>query len=135
MASTTNDVEAFHRFQRAHENRVRSILNIRYDIELVVHAINEIDVRRAARAVHRFRAIGAPAGVRVRRAIFGAAIGFGLNDDSGDARAVSVWDDKFLAEQIPGNFEDVRTCVEFARKLFIHRLRRWSQYRVLTFPV
>ena len=115
-SSASYDIEAFDWFERADKYCVGNVLDIRDDIELVVHAVNEIDVCRAADAVHCLSAIRATTTVGVRRAIFGAAIGFSFNDYSADTSTAPVWDDQLFAEQITRDFEGVGTGVEFARK-------------------
>src|SRR3954453_14655988 len=44
LAAATHHLLTLDRLDRAHQHRVRRVLNVRYHIELVVHAVNEINV-------------------------------------------------------------------------------------------
>src|ERR1051325_4085555 len=58
-APLAHELDAFDRLERAHEDRVRNVRQIADDVELVIHAVNEVDVSDAAAAVHRFGAFRA----------------------------------------------------------------------------
>ena len=60
-SATANDIQTFDRLHGAHQNGVRNIFHVRDHIELVVHAIDEVNISRAAKAVHCFRAARASA--------------------------------------------------------------------------
>src|SRR5438874_11662179 len=115
--ATANDIQTFDRRHSAHQYGVRKIFYVRDHIELVVHAVDEINVSRAANAVHRFRAARASAVVSVRGLVLWASISFGLHDDSGHPRAVSVRNDQLISQQIARDFEHIGASIEFAGQL------------------
>ncbi len=65
VAAFAHDLDTFNRFERAHENRMRRIRNVAHNVELVIHAVNEVDVSHAAGSVHRFRSLCAAPAVSV----------------------------------------------------------------------
>src|SRR5205807_3179453 len=101
----------------AHQYGVWSIFDVRYHIELIVHAIDKVDVSRPANAIHCFRAARASSIVCMRGLIFRAAVGFSFDNYARDSRAVSARNDQFFTQQIARDFEHVWASVEFARQL------------------
>ena len=65
VSASAHHVDSFNWFESANEHGVGDIGDVRYDVELVIHAIDEIDVRRAADLVHRFGAVGAATTISV----------------------------------------------------------------------
>src|SRR4029079_11097131 len=53
--------DPFRWFKRSYQDRMWNVFDVCDDIELVVHAVNEIDVSGATDSIHRFRALCAPA--------------------------------------------------------------------------
>src|ERR1043166_1135676 len=78
--AASHPLDPFEGFDGAHQNCVRHIFRACDDVELVVHAVDEVDVCDAARAVHRLGARGAATAVGVRRAVFHAAVSLDLDD-------------------------------------------------------
>src|SRR5215831_19187442 len=97
---------------------MRRIGDVTDHIELLIHAVDEIDVGSAADAVHGFRAICAAPAKGMRRAVFRTTISLSFDDDTGNPPASGVGYHQLLAQQITSDFEHVRTCVELARKLY-----------------
>src|SRR4030095_11342309 len=88
MASCSHQLDSFKRFECTNQHSVRSIVNIGYDVELVVHAIDEINICGTANAVHRLGAFSATATKGVRCSVFRSSVSFRLYDYSGHTRAI-----------------------------------------------
>ena len=86
------------------------------DVELVMHAVDEIDVGYAARAVHRLGARRAPAAVGVRRTVSDPAVSLHLDDAPGHALARRRGHDEQLAQKVARDRERVAARVEAARE-------------------
>ena len=65
MPTHAHEVDSFNRFQSADQDGVWNVDNIAHHVELVVHAINEIDVGESTELVHRFGAFRASSTVSV----------------------------------------------------------------------
>lgn len=116
MPARSHYLYSLNRLERAHQNRMRNIGDVAHGVELVVHAVNKIDIRHAARAVHRLSALRSPSSVRMRGPVFRSAISFNLNYLSRNAFAVWPRHDQKFTEQISSDGEDVRAQVKLARQ-------------------
>ena len=91
-------------------------------VELVIHAVDEVDIGNATDRVHRPRSIGPPPAIGMTGAVLGATIGFGLDDDARHACPVGGRNHQQPAEQPTGYRQDVRTGVKLAGELSVaHR--------------
>src|ERR1043165_258593 len=63
MPARSHDLESFNRLDCADKNRMRYIGDVADDVELVVHAVDEINIRNAARSVHRLSAFCPPSSI------------------------------------------------------------------------
>ena len=86
--------------ERADEDGMRDVRDAGDHVELMVHAVDEVDVGGAADAVHRLRPPGAAAAIGMRGPVRGPAIRLGLDDGARDARAIRGGHDEALAEEI-----------------------------------
>src|SRR5207248_3151178 len=83
-------VDADDGLARAHEHRVPLPFAEADDVEAVVHAVDQIDVRVPRRSIERLRALRDP-DARVAREILRAAVRLGLDDAHGaDSSAVAL---------------------------------------------
>ena len=63
MTALAHQFDAFYWLERADEDRVWNVGYVTDDVELVVHAVNKIDVGHAAFAIHRLGSVGPSAAV------------------------------------------------------------------------
>ena len=63
MPARSHDLDTLNRLERAHQDRMRNVRHAADNVELVIHAVNEIDVRHAAASVHRLGSFRAPSAV------------------------------------------------------------------------
>ena len=71
------------------------------DVHAVVHAVGEVDVRRAGLLPHRCVARAAVVVVRVRCTVFWTEVGLGFDDEPGQAGAVFELSHEQLTKQRP----------------------------------
>src|SRR6185369_10816966 len=87
--------------ERTDEDGMWDVRDARDHVELMVHAVDEVDVGGAADAVHRLGPPGAAAAIGMRGAVRGPAIRLGLDDGACDTGAIRGGHDEALAEEIP----------------------------------
>lgn len=80
-AAPAHEFDPLQRLQRPDQYRARLVDGARHGIHTPVHAVNEVDVGDAGRAVQRRRARGS-SGRGVASKIVLANIGFGLDDSA-----------------------------------------------------
>src|SRR5437764_2769411 len=109
-----HQLDALFGFDGAYEYSVRHARRACDDVELVVHAVDEVDVGRAARFIHRLGAPRPTPAVSVRGLISDAEVGFRLDDAARHAFARRRRNNQTLAEKLARDSQRVGARVETA---------------------
>jgi hypothetical protein len=119
--------DAFQRFKRPDQHRMRRISHVGHNIKKMVDPINEVYISRAPTAIHDFCTGGAAARPGMTGAVSHAIIRFRLHDPARGPLTIQLRY-QYLSQQLPGDRHHVRPVI----KRVIQFFNWWHQIKILS---